>query len=161
MASDAKYSASFSAGGYDNTDWDANASESILGGIGRAWNNITGNTANNLFNAQEAQKQREHELYMSNTAYQRATEDMRKAGINPASLTQGSMTPASGSSSSAASSGSGSGAGIIGGLVSAVVQLALGKKRLDIQKDLGMKKRYTHTTTIKRRNGTITKSLEW
>lgn len=115
-------SASFNAGGYDNSDWNPDSSESILGGIGRAWNNLTGNTANNLFNAQEAQKQRDHELYMSNTAYQRATEDMRKAGINPASLTQMGASPASGSSSSAASAASGSGGGIIGSLVSAVVQ---------------------------------------
>lgn len=37
----------------------------------------------NDFNASEARKNRKFQEYMSNTAYQRAVEDMKKAGINP------------------------------------------------------------------------------
>lgn len=48
------------------------------------------------YNAQEAQKNREWQEYMSNTQYQRAVEDLKKAGINPllafSSLT-GASTP--------------------------------------------------------------------
>ena len=35
------------------------------------------------FNSTEAMKNREWQVYMSSTAYQRAVEDMKKAGLNP------------------------------------------------------------------------------
>lgn len=46
------------------------------------------------YNAQEAQKDREWQEMMSSTAYQRAFEDMKKAGINPL-VALGQLNPAS------------------------------------------------------------------
>ena len=83
--------------------------------IGKTWNDISGTTSNNnfnaaeaekarIFNSAEAQKQRDFEMLMSNTAYQRAAKDMAAAGINPASLGgNGAGSVASTPSGSAAS----------------------------------------------------------
>lgn len=51
----------------------------------------------NAFSAQEAQKARDWEEYMSNTSYQRMVTDMQKAGVNPAmALSSGQIgTPSS------------------------------------------------------------------
>lgn len=59
----------------------------------------------NMFNAREAQKNRDFQERLSNTAYQRAVKDMKLAGINPAMLYQsgGASVP----SGSFATSGSG------------------------------------------------------
>lgn len=56
------------------------------------------------FNAAEASKNREFQRVMSNTAYQRAVEDARRAGLNPYTIGIGGASTPSGSS---ASSGSG------------------------------------------------------
>lgn len=57
----------------------------------------------NAFSADEAQKQRDWEEQMSNTAYQRQVADMRAAGVNPAMAMNGSSgasTPSSAAPSS-------------------------------------------------------------
>lgn len=78
----------------------------FLSFIGDFFNDISGTSSNNNFNASEAQKQRDFEKMMSDTSYQRAVEDMEKAGLNPAMLYQsggnGAGTP-SGASADATS----------------------------------------------------------
>lgn len=54
------------------------------------------------FNAMEAQKNRDFQLMMSNTAFQRQAEDLEQAGFNPALITglSGATTPVGSSATS-------------------------------------------------------------
>ena len=61
------------------------------------------NAANNAFNAQQAELQREFERTMDETKYQRAAADMRAAGINPVLASGASLGQLRGSAASAAS----------------------------------------------------------
>lgn len=59
------------------------------------------NAANRLYNAEQAQKNRDWQEYMSNTSYQRAVADLQKAGLNPilAYSQGGASTPSSSAAS--------------------------------------------------------------
>jgi len=134
------------------------AADSFTGFFGQLWNNISGTTANNqvaaqqaaidrqwqsheaaearTFNSAEAEKQRQFEAYMSNTAIQRQMADMEAAGINPAAT--GGLSGASTPSGSAASQGGiptgakaaagmSAGSGGILGLIAGIARTAIGQ----------------------------------
>lgn len=101
----------------------------------RAFSSQEASTAR-AFSAEEAQKQRDWEKMMSDTAYQRQIEDMKAAGINPASIgaAGGASTPVgstaqtSAAQTSAASS-SAHAHGSFDSLFSNAVALAMSKDR--------------------------------
>lgn len=82
----------------------------------------------NAFNAQEAQKQRDFEERMSSSAYQRAMDDLKKAGLNPIlAYSSPSSTPSGASASSSggrSSSGYRSNSGVGNGLTTLVSLIA-------------------------------------
>lgn len=79
----------------------------LLGALASYFNAMTGadltnaQKAQNQFNAQQAELQRDWEAQMSNTSYQRAVADMQAGGINPAmAMHQGGASTPSGASAS-------------------------------------------------------------
>lgn len=68
------------------------------------------------FSASEARQQQDFQERMSNTSYQRAVEDMKKAGINPMfAITQGGASSPGGAAGSGAQGGGASGSGYMAG----------------------------------------------
>lgn len=82
----------------------------------------------NAFSAEQAQLQRDFEERMSSTSYQRAVDDMKKAGINPilALSNGGADTPQGASASASGSRSSGSNYRSSSGIASNLVQLVAG-----------------------------------
>lgn len=76
------------------------------------------NWQTNAFNAEEAQKNRDWQEYMSNTSHQREMADLEAAGLNPIlAARDGASTPSGGPASG--SDASGAIAGLLGQMISA------------------------------------------
>lgn len=89
---------------YSSSGWNTSHSEGGTMGSGASVTEFNREMmkAQQAFNSAEAQKQRDWQERMSNTAYQRAIEDMKKAGINPIlAYQQGGATTPGGSAASA------------------------------------------------------------
>lgn len=99
----------------------------------------------NSFNAEQAQLSRDWQERMSNTAYQRASADIKAAGFNPAMMISnggasvGSSPVAHSGSSSRGQSGSGL-LSLLGGIVGSVLKTAtaFGVKAMDNSNRLSM-----------------------
>lgn len=90
------------------------------------------------FSASEAQKTRDWQEYMSNTSYQRAMTDLRKAGLNPVlAYTQGGASTPAGSTGTGYSTSSAKAEynkdNIASDMFSLIVNSALKVKELSIQ----------------------------
>lgn len=79
---------------------------SLLGSVVGGLAGFGQQAAQNRFNAEEAQKSRDWQEYMSNTAFQRQVTDMQSAGVNPALMyggagSSGASTPSGSTATSA------------------------------------------------------------
>lgn len=79
----------------------------ILGTAAGAVLGFAQQASQNRFNAEEAQKNRDWQEQMSNTAYQRQVADMQAAGVNPALMYGGAGASGASTPSGSAASGAG------------------------------------------------------
>lgn len=101
--------------------------DSVLGALAE-WLIGANPATTRSWNAEQAQIERDWQTEMSNTAYQRSTSDMQKAGINPIlAYSQGGATSTTGASASSVPNSAGS----IAPILQSVSQLVLGLQKED------------------------------
>lgn len=125
--------------------YDYYSGDNPISRLGGWWNELNGTTqqmkfnheeaaTTRAFNSAEAQKDREFQERMANTAIQRQVADMQAAGINPAALNGNGADVPSGAAASASpatapgNSGSGGFLGIAAGMAKTALSIALFKK---------------------------------
>lgn len=122
--------------------------------IGKIWNNISGKTASMQHAAAEAEKQRQWEEHMSNTAYQRGSADMEAAGLNPAMMYSGGGGGGASTPHGAAAIGNQSGSESISGLINSAANLARSFNHDKNPKNDVNLKQVAKATTYMKHNGT-------
>lgn len=94
-----------------------------LSNIGKTANDLSGVTASQNFNAAEAEKSRQHQVFLAQNQYQWAVDDMKKAGLNPAMMYasggNGNTAP-SGASASSSSGSIGEVLGAVGSILNGI-----------------------------------------
>lgn len=113
--------------------------------------NLQATKMQNAFNSAEASKSRNWQEYMSNTANQRAVEDLKKAGFSPLALlgnSSGASTPSGATASSSASGGSsGSKSGdMMKNLLSTMLMLGMSSANLKTKANIAAADRVTRQT---------------
>lgn len=98
--------------------------------VGKWWNKVSGASAMAEFNAAEAQKDRDWQEHMSNTAYQRQIEDMHAAGINPAMVGGGSGASTPSGAAAAGEQGHGGFTNLLASLARSAIGAVMTKKMI-------------------------------